>query len=75
MAEVGETGTLYAENDTGALANRLRQLYESPDLRRRLAEGERRAFLERFNATSMARAAAVEFQRVSEARAGRPHAR
>jgi|GEM_PF-881360 len=75
MAEVGETGTLYAENDTGALANRLRQLYESPDLRRRLAEGERRAFHERFNATSMARAAAVEFQRVSEARAGRPHAR
>ncbi len=74
MAYVGDTSTLYPPNDTGALASRLRQLYESPERRARLAMLERRAFLTRFNATEMARAAAEAFEAAIRARAGRPHA-
>jgi glycosyltransferase involved in cell wall biosynthesis len=74
MRAAGETGTLYPPNDTGAMAACLKRLYQDQDLRRRLASGQRRAFLERFNATAMARAAAEEFERAVKARLGRPHA-
>jgi glycosyltransferase involved in cell wall biosynthesis len=73
MAHVGETRTLYPENDTGALADRIKLLYDLPDLRRALGAAEQRAFRERFNARSMAEAAAAELQRTVEARAARPH--
>jgi glycosyltransferase involved in cell wall biosynthesis len=73
MAEVGETRTLYPENDTGALADRISLLYDTPDLRASLSAAERRAFLDRFNASSMAAAAASEFDRAIAARCGRPH--
>jgi glycosyltransferase involved in cell wall biosynthesis len=73
LAAVGETRTLYPENDTGALADRVKQLYELPDLRTRLGASEQRAFRERFNATSMAQAAASAFEDAIAARRGRPH--
>ncbi|HEU5316996.1 MAG TPA: glycosyltransferase family 4 protein [Chloroflexota bacterium] len=73
MACVGETRTLYPENDTGALADRIKLLYDLPDLRRTLAAAEQRAFRERFNARSMADAAAAEFERAIATRGGRPH--
>ena len=73
LAAVGETRTLYPENDTGALADRVKLLYDLPDLRARLAQEEQRAFRERFNARSMAMAAVTEFERAIAARAGRPH--
>lgn len=73
LAAVGETRTLYPENDTGALADRVKLLYDLPDLRLRLAGAEQRAFRERFNARSMAQAAASEFQRAIAARSGRTH--
>ncbi|MGI8424819.1 MAG: glycosyltransferase family 4 protein [Chloroflexota bacterium] len=73
MAAVGETRTLYPENDTGALADRIKLLYDLPELRAELAHAERRAFRERFNARSMARAAVDEFERAIAARCGRLH--
>ena len=75
MTYVGDSSTLYPANDTGALAACLRQLYENPDLRRRLAGLERQAFLSRFNATEMAKAAAAEFENAIRRRAGALHAR
>jgi glycosyltransferase involved in cell wall biosynthesis len=62
MAYAGETATLYPKNDTGALAARLRLLYEQPERRRRLGAQERRAFLQRYNATVMAREALAAFE-------------
>jgi phosphatidyl-myo-inositol dimannoside synthase len=73
LSAVGETRTLYPENDTGALADRVKLLYDLPDLRAQLAEAERRAFRERFNARSMAAAAAAEFARAVTERGGRAH--
>ena len=73
MEVVGETRTLYPENDTGALADRVKLLYDLPELRAKLGEAEQRAFRERFNASSMARAAADEFERAVAQRAGRLH--
>ena len=73
LAAVGETRTLYPENDTGALADRVKLLYDLPDLRARLGEAQQRAFRERFNARSMAQAAAAEFEGAIAARCGRQH--
>src|SRR5688572_14913326 len=73
LTAVGETRTLYPENDTGALADRVKLLYDSPELRTRLGASEQRAFRERFNATSMAQAAASAFEDAIAARCGRPH--
>ena len=73
LAAVGETRTLYPENDTGALADRVKLLYDRPELRARLVEAEQRAFRERFNARNMAMAAAAEFERAVATRAGRTH--
>jgi glycosyltransferase involved in cell wall biosynthesis len=74
MRYVGESTTLYPANDTGAMAARLRRLHEDLALRQRLSACERRTFLERFNATEMARAAAAEFDEAIRARGRRPHA-
>ncbi|HEX2186421.1 MAG TPA: glycosyltransferase [Chloroflexota bacterium] len=74
MAYVDDTSTLYPVNDTGAMAQRLKALYESPARRAEIGERERRAFLTRFNATEMAKGAAAEFERAIARRAGRPHA-
>jgi glycosyltransferase involved in cell wall biosynthesis len=74
MCAMGDTTTLYSPNDTGSLAARLLDLYEQPELRRRVASLGRRAFEERFNATQMAAAAAREFQRAVADRGGRLHA-
>ncbi|MGH2370019.1 MAG: glycosyltransferase family 4 protein, partial [Chloroflexota bacterium] len=73
MECVGDTSTLYPANDTGALADHLRALYESPERRASLAAKQRQAFLTRFNATEMAKAAAAEFERAIQDRAGRLH--
>jgi glycosyltransferase involved in cell wall biosynthesis len=73
MRAVGDCSTLYPANDTGALAERLRRLYEEPAQRTRLAQAERRAFEQQFNATEMAKAAAREFEAAIKQRAGRSH--
>ncbi len=73
MAAVGETRTLYPANDTGALADRIKLLYDLPDLRTQLAEAEQRVFRERFNARAMAEAATMEFMRAIERRARQVH--
>jgi glycosyltransferase involved in cell wall biosynthesis len=73
MAYVGDTSTLYPANDTGALAERLKMLYTSPERRAAIAAKERRAFLERYNATEMAKALAAEIEEAIRCRAGRPH--
>jgi glycosyltransferase involved in cell wall biosynthesis len=73
MAYVGDSSTLYPANDTGALSARLRRLYKQPDLRQRLGTLERQAFLSRFNATEMAKAAAAEFEAAVRRRAGALH--
>lgn len=70
---VGETGTLYVPNDTGAMAASLGRVYGDGELRHRLATEEQRAFRERFNATEMARAAATAFAAAIETRQGRRH--
>ena len=73
MEAVGETAMLYPANDTGALADRIARLYGEPELRRRLAGLERRAFLEHYNATTMAAAAACEFEEAIKRRSRRLH--
>jgi glycosyltransferase involved in cell wall biosynthesis len=75
MAAVGETRLLYPENDTGALAARIKLLLENPELRADVSRKQHAAFCTRFNATSMAEAAAAELQRAVSNRAGKPHSR
>jgi glycosyltransferase involved in cell wall biosynthesis len=74
MRYVGDTSTLYPANDTGALAERLRGLHESPARRSSLAQRQRWGFLTRFNATEMAKATALELEWAVRERAGRAHA-
>jgi glycosyltransferase involved in cell wall biosynthesis len=62
MAYVGDESTLYPANDTGAMAERLKGLYRSPERRTALAARQREAFLGRFNAMEMAKATAEEFR-------------
>lgn len=73
MRYVGDTSTLYPPNDTGAMASGLQRLYEASDFRQHLGELERHAFLEHFNSTQMAKAAAREFEAAICRRAGRLH--
>jgi glycosyltransferase involved in cell wall biosynthesis len=51
--EDGVTGRLVAPGDAGGLALALRELLSRPEERRRLGEGGRRAFCERFTAQRM----------------------
>jgi glycosyltransferase involved in cell wall biosynthesis len=54
MIAEGESGLLAPAGDPGALARGLLRLAEDPDLRRRLGEGGRRAYEQRFTARTMA---------------------
>jgi len=73
MRYVGDCSTLYAANDTGALADRLRRLAGSEEARTRIAKLERTAFETRYNATVMAEAAAESIQEAITRRCGRLH--
>jgi glycosyltransferase involved in cell wall biosynthesis len=51
---IGDAGLVFPEGDTHALADCLRQLAYSPDLRRRLSEQGRRRVLERYTQAQVA---------------------
>jgi glycosyltransferase involved in cell wall biosynthesis len=73
MRYVGDSSTLYPANDTGALAERLRALCDSPERREAIAQRQHWAFMTRFNAMEMAKATSLEFEWAVKERRGRLH--
>jgi glycosyltransferase involved in cell wall biosynthesis len=67
---IGDAGCLFAEGDTGALAEQLRQLWQQPDLRVRLAAKGRERVLARFTQRQVATATLALYRNLAPASNG-----
>jgi glycosyltransferase involved in cell wall biosynthesis len=67
---IGDAGCLFAEDDAGALAEQLRQLWQQPDLRVRLAAKGRERVLARFTQRQVATATLALYRNLAPASNG-----